>query len=105
MAKKMDKNEGTSDYAFAINTANVKGVNISRHSDGYNYASISCKMADKEHMYLSYEWGTDTIPEFAMNVMDIIKNVPSENASADPEVLERAGMYMVELAKSIKNKK
>jgi len=103
MAKKMDK-EKKDGYSFNINTKDVKGVNISKHSDGYNYASISCKMADKEHMYLSYEWGTDTIPEFAMNVMDIMKNVPHENASADPEVLERAGQYMIELAKSIKNK-
>lgn len=90
------------DYTFGISSKNVKGANISRHSDGYNYASVTAKMAEKEYMHLSYEWGTDTIPEFAMNVMDIIKNVPSEKASIDADALERAGKYMIELAK--KNK-
>lgn len=100
MVNQMDDRE----YMFGISTKNVKGVNISRHSDGYNYASISCQMAEKEYMHLSYEWGTDTIPEFAMNVMDIIKNVPTDKANIDADALERAGKYMVEMAKAVKNK-
>jgi len=93
------------EYTFGISTKDVKGANISRHSDGYNYASVTAKMAEKEYMHLSYEWGTDTIPEFAMNVMDIIKNVPSEKASIDADALERAGKFMVDLAQLAKKNK
>lgn len=90
------------DYSVGINLKNVKNTNISRYSDGYNYASLGCAMGENEYMNISYEWKGKHIPEFAMSVMDIMKSLGSEKASVDPEVLERAGNFFIAQAAKVK---
>jgi len=47
---------------------------ISKSIDGYNSARIAVKKADKEHIFISYEWEGDYIPDFALNLMSFMKS-------------------------------
>ena len=94
-------------YNLAMDTTKVMGANISRYSDGYSYANISFKMSDKERMSVNYEWQGGDIPEFAMNVMEIMQTLGnSEKASADTldnaEVMERAARVFMDCAAKMK---
>jgi len=89
------------DYAVNIMVDQVKSVNISRYADGYNYASISSKVADNEYMSIHYEWKGKQIPEFALQAMDIMKALGMEKGSVDEDMatyLERAAKSIRELA-------
>jgi len=97
-----------SKFNVAINVKTVKNASISRYSDGYNYASVSSKMGDKEYMSVHYEWSGKQIPEFALNVMEIMKALGSETASKDNDYsasLERAGKFFIEQAAKAKEDK
>lgn len=93
-------------YDVKLDVEKVRGVNISRYNDGYNYANISCKMADSEFMNISYEWKGKQIPEFAMNVMEIMKSMGMEKANKTDETvseaLERASQYFLDRAAKMK---
>lgn len=96
-------------YSIGIDVKTVKSVNISRYADGYNYASVSCKMADKEYMSVHYEWQGKSIPEFAMQTMEIMKALGMEKASIEVEsssveYLERASKVIAETAAKMKKK-
>lgn len=96
-------------YSVGIDVKNVKSVNISRYADGYNYASVSCKMADNEYMSVHYEWKGKQIPEFAMQTMEIMKALGMEKASIEiesdsAEYLERASEYIKELSAKMEKK-
>lgn len=96
-------------YSVGIDVKNVKSVNISRYADGYNYASVSCKMGDKEYMNVNYEWMGKEIPEFAMQTMEIMKALGMEKASTEVEAgsieyLERAAKVILETAAKMKKK-
>jgi hypothetical protein len=96
------------DFNVGINVKTVKNASISRYSDGYNYASVSSKMGDNEYMNVHYEWKGSQVPEFAMNVMEIMKSLGKEEASKDDEYaasLERAGKFFIERAAKMKEKK
>jgi len=93
------------DFNVGINVKTVKNASISRYSDGYNYASVSSKMGDKEYMSVHYEWEGKQIPEFALNVMEIMKALGKEEASKDNDYsdsLERAGKFFIEQAAKMK---
>lgn len=96
-------------YDVKLYVEKVRGVNISRYNDGYNYANISCKMADSEFMNISYEWKGKQIPEFAMNVMEIMKSMGAEKASKmgedDVDALERTASILLDRAAKMKKKK
>ena len=95
-----------SNYTVDIDVNKVKSVNISRYSDGYNYASVSSRITDDEYMSVSYEWRGKEIPEFAMNVMEIIKSLGMEKAAVDEDIsayLERASKVLGALAVQMKN--
>lgn len=97
-------------YSVSIDLKSVKSANISRYADGYNYASLTCKMADKEYMSVHYEWKGKQIPEFAMQTMEIIKAIGMEEASTDIEAgsveyLERASKVIGEMAAKMTKKK
>ena len=94
-------------YSVGIDVSKVRSVNISRYSDGYNYASVSSKMGDDEYMSISYEWKGKDIPEFAMSVMDIMKSLGVERASVDEDTvsyLERASKVLADYAAKMKKK-
>lgn len=94
------------DYNITIDPKKVKGTNISKYSDGYNYASITTKVGDGEYMSVSYEWKGDTIPEFALMAMEIMKSGGNENATLDDVVaFERAANHFKEVAAKMKKKK
>ena len=94
------------DYNITIDPKKVKGTNISKYSDGYNYASITTKVGDGEYMSVSYEWKGDTIPEFALMAMEIMKSGGNENATLeDVVVFERAANHFTEMAAKMKKKK
>lgn len=97
-----------SNFNVGIDVKTVKNASISRYSDGYNYASISSKMGDNEYMSVHYEWSGKQIPEFALNVMEIMKSLGKEESSKDNDYaasLERAGNFFIEQAAKMKEKK
>jgi hypothetical protein len=89
-------------YGVGFDKKKVKSSKISRYSDGYNYASLGCKMGDNEYMHVSYEWKGDDIPEFALMVMDIMKNISESASLNERESLERAGKYFIDRAAKMK---
>lgn len=92
-------------YSIDVDPKKVRGVNISRYSDGYNYASLNCKMADSEYMSISYEWKGNDIPEMAMNIMDIMRSLGAETASLEDVCsIERAAAYFTDIAAKMKEK-
>jgi len=99
------------DYKVGIDVKKVNSVNISRYADGYNYASISSRISDNEFMNISYEWKGKDIPEFALNVMEIMKTLGMEKAGIIKgqeedyaSQMDRASKYFAELAAKSKKK-
>jgi hypothetical protein len=93
------------DYKVGIDIKKVNSVNISRYADGYNYASISSRISDNEFMNINYEWKGKTIPEFALNAMEIMKALGMEKAGViegqEEEYalqMDRAAKYFTELS-------
>ena len=94
-------------YSVTIDVDKVRSVNISRYSDGYNYANVSSKINDNEYMSISYEWKGKDIPEFAMSIMDIMKSLGMEKASIDENTisyLERTSTMLADYAIKMKKK-
>lgn len=94
-------------YTVSLDVDKVRSVNISRYSDGYNYANVSSKMSDDEYMSISYEWKGKQIPEFAMNVMEIMKGAGTEKAAVDDNTIaciERASVVLADYAAKMKKK-
>lgn len=70
-------------YTLNLSSGNVQHVRISRSKDGYNYASMFCKMSDKESIMIDCEWQGDSIPDFAMNVMEHMGGGSRETSSVE----------------------
>ena len=101
--------ENKEDYSVGIDVKKVKNVSISRYANGYNYARVHSKIADNEYMDIHYEWEGKEIPEFAMQAMEIMKALGTENASASIDAdsaayLTRAAASFLELAAKAKKK-
>ena len=101
----------TKKYKLEIDTSKVNSVNISKYVDGYNYASISSKVDDSSYMNIHYEWKGNTIPEFVLNAMEIMKTLGMEKAgiveSNKEDYLgqkDRSIKYHTELAAKSKKK-
>jgi len=65
-------------------------------------------MGDNEYMSVHYEWSGKQIPEFALNVMEIMKSIGKEESSKDNDYaasLERAGNFFIEQAAKMKEDK
>lgn len=97
-------------YSVDLDPGKVRGANISRYSDGYSYASMSFKMSDKEHMSVNYEWQGGDIPEFALNVMEIMQGLGKKDQAslevADTvAVMERAAKMFMDSAAKMKKEK
>lgn len=95
----------TKKYSVEVDPKKVTSVNISRYTDGYNYASISMKVGDNEYSNIHYEWRGTDMPEFVLNVVEIMKTLGMEKAgivegqeSAYTEQKERSIKYHKELA-------
>ena len=78
MAKKSSNK--SKDFGVSVDPKEVVHTNISTSSDGYNYASILIKKADKEYMRISYEWAGDNIPGFALDLMKFMKDSSIETS-------------------------
>ena len=90
------------DYNITIEIDSVVHSSISRYRSGYNYANIGIKVADDEFMSVSYEWSGKHIPEFALNVMDIMKTGNESASAVDAESIERAAAILSDIASKIK---
>ena len=98
------KNKGTM-YDISLDPGKVRAASITRYKNGYSYATITFSPAEKEHMSINYEWEGDSIPEFAMSVMDIMKTLNKEKASTFEEAVdyyERAADYFLNKAKNLR---
>jgi hypothetical protein len=96
-------------YSVSLDPTKLMGANISRYSDGYSYANVSFKMSDKERMSVSYEWQGSDIPEFAMNVMDIMQSLGGKEKASlsveDADLLDRFGNMLIDTAAKAKKDK
>lgn len=94
-----------SKYKIELDSSKLVYGSIRRYSDGYSYASLAMKMNDNEVMHINYEWEGDEIPEFAMNIMDMLKNLKKAEASisVDSEIFERASRVMLDNAEKTKS--
>lgn len=102
MADKKVKNGPMFDVSFS--PEKVRSANITRYKGGYSYATISCEPSDNEYMSVSYEWNSEAIPEFALNVMEVMKSIGKEKASltTDADALERAAKVLMDRAAKLK---
>jgi len=46
----------------------IMGSDITKSGE-YKYASVGVKLGDKEYLRISYEWSSDGVPDFVMNLM------------------------------------
>lgn len=69
MAKKVNKN-----FTIDVNPENVMYTSINTSRDGYNSARMAVKLADKQYMSVGFEWEGNTIPDFALDIMEFMKN-------------------------------
>lgn len=71
----------------------VMYTNISTSKDGYNSARIVVKADDKEYMSISYEWEGNTVPGFAMDLMEFMKSGGMETSGVWPDQEEAYEEY------------
>lgn len=101
MANKKDKKM----YDISLDPGKVRAASITRYKNGYSYANITFSPAEKEYMSINYEWEGESIPEFAMSVMDIMKTFNKEKANFLEEPIdyyERAANYFLNKAKNLR---
>ena len=77
MAKKKDSNKG---FMVNIDPTKVMHTHIGTNKNGYNNASMSCKISENEYMSISYEWGGQKIPGFALDMMAFMQNQGNETS-------------------------
>lgn len=93
------------EYKLDLDPTKVVYASIRRYSDGYSFASMALKMGDDEYMHINYEWRGNDIPEFAMDVMDMLKGFNKSQASnVDHGTFERASKVFLDNAEELKNK-
>lgn len=83
------------DMNMSIDDSKVIYSRISKSKNGYNYASMYCKMRDGEYMNVEYEWEGEAIPEFAMSLasfMTTSKNTAT--ASVNYELTDEVRQIM-----------
>ena len=61
------------DFSVSIVPEEVMYTGISTSKDGYNSARMVCRKGEKEYMSISYEWEGESIPGFAMDLMEFMK--------------------------------
>jgi len=88
-------------YSINLDSKNIQHVRISRSKDGYNNASMTCKINDREYMFVDCEWQGDDIPDFAMSVMEHMGGSPNrEMSNSDTKLFfKRLSDNFSELAK------
>jgi len=93
------------EYKINLDPGKVVYASIRRYSDGYSFANMALKMGDDEYMHVNYEWRGNEIPEFAMDVMDMLKKFNKAQASnVDHSTFERASKVLLDNAEDLKNK-
>jgi hypothetical protein len=69
---------------FEVVPNTVVFTSISKEMNGYNSARMVVKAGDKEYMHISYEWEGTGVPDFAMNLMEFMKNNNVETSGVWP---------------------
>lgn len=67
-------------FVVSVKPEDVVYTNIGTSKDGYNSARIVVKAGEKEYMSISYEWEGSGIPDFAMDLIDFMKNNKKETS-------------------------
>lgn len=93
------------DYKVNLDPGKVVYASIRRYSDGYSFATMALKMGDNEYMHINYEWEGNEIPEFALDVMEMLKKFNKAEASnVDYSTFERASKVLLDNADELKTK-
>ena len=90
-------------------------TSINTSKDGYNSARMAVKIADKQYMSVGFEWEGNIIPDFALDVMEFMKNNNMETsgvwegkeeefAKMRKEVCKECGLSVQECKCKPKNK-
>ena len=71
------------DFMVKVDPASVMYTNISTSKDGYNSARMVVKSGEKEYMSISYEWEGNSVPGFAMDLMEFVKSSGMETSKVN----------------------
>lgn len=77
------------DMSLVISPSEIMGSEIGKSGD-YKYARLGVKKGDAEYLSISYEWKSDTIPEFVMGVMNWMQ---SNKEEIEKSKVEKAAEY------------
>ena len=94
MAKKTNKN-----FSIDVMPENVLHTSISTSKDDYNHARMIVKVGDKQYMSIGFEWQGNMIPDFALDLMDFMKNNNVETSGVWPEQEEAYTEYSAKMKK------
>jgi hypothetical protein len=67
-----------------VDPAQVVYTSISKDKSGYNSARMVIKAAEKEYLQISYDWEGGGVPDFALNLMEMMKNSKVETSGVWP---------------------
>jgi hypothetical protein len=67
-----------------IDPTQVVYTSIMKDKSGYNSARMVIKAGDKEYLQISYDWEGGGVPDFAMNLMEFMKNNNMETSGVWP---------------------
>lgn len=77
-----------------IEADEIMYTNVSKSKDSYNSARMVAKISDKVYMSISVEWeGSDSIPSFAMDLMNLITASKEEIEQSKKEKAEEFAAY------------
>jgi len=79
MAAKKAKN-----MTIDIEPAKVVFTQIMKDRSGFNSARMVVKAGEKEYLQISYDWEGNSIPDFAMQLMDFMKSNNVETSGVWP---------------------
>jgi len=57
---------------------------IMKDKSGYNTARVVMRIGDKEYLQISYDWEGQNIPDFALQLMEFMKNNNVETSGVWP---------------------
>jgi hypothetical protein len=81
------------DMTITFKPEEIMGSEIMKSGE-YKYARVGIKKGENEYMTVSYEWKSETVPEFVMGLMKYISS--SENKEEiDAKKQERAEEWKI----------
>lgn len=80
-------------FMVSVDPDEVMYTSINTAKNGYNSARMVVKRGDNEYMSVSYEWEGDSIPGFAMDLMEFMKSNKMEKSGVWEGKEEEAASY------------